>query len=89
MSVDIKKFYLNTPMARYEYMRLKIAELPQDFIDEYKLHDKTKQIVRVLGNPKGHVWVTSSRHPRAKTPRKTTEYERLPSERHLPRLLET
>ena len=41
MSIDIKNFYLNTPMARYEYMRLKIAELPQDFIDEYKLHDKT------------------------------------------------
>ena len=43
MSIDIKKFYLNTPMARYEYMRLKIAELPQDLIDEYKLYDnKTK-----------------------------------------------
>ena len=30
-------------MTRYEYMRLRIAELPQDFIDEYKLHDKTKK----------------------------------------------
>ena len=28
-------------MARYEYMRLKIAELPQDFINDYKLHIKT------------------------------------------------
>ena len=27
-------------MARYEYMRLKIAELPQYFINEYKLQDK-------------------------------------------------
>ena len=41
MSIDIKNFYLNTPMARYKYMRLKIADLPQDFIDEYKLHNKT------------------------------------------------
>ena len=40
MSIDIKDFYLNTPMSRYEYMRLKIAELPQDFIDEYKLQNK-------------------------------------------------
>ena len=40
MSIDIKDFYLNTPMSRYKYMRLKIAELPQDFIDEYKLQDK-------------------------------------------------
>ena len=41
MSIDIKTFYLNTPMARYKYISLKIAELPQDFIDEYKLHNKT------------------------------------------------
>ena len=40
MSIDIKDFYLNTPMSRYKYMRLKIAELPQDFIDEYKLQNK-------------------------------------------------
>ena len=43
MPIDIKNFYLNTPMARYKYMRLKIAELPQDFIYEYMLHDKTKK----------------------------------------------
>ena len=43
MSIDIKNFYLNTPMARYKYMRLKLAEFPQDFIDEYKLHDKTEK----------------------------------------------
>ena len=28
MSIDIKIFYLNTPMARYKYISLKIAELP-------------------------------------------------------------
>ena len=33
MPIDIKDFYLNTPLSRYEYMRLKITELPQDFID--------------------------------------------------------
>ena len=40
MPIDIKNFYLNTPMSRYEYMRLKMAELPQDFINEYRLQDK-------------------------------------------------
>ena len=40
MSIDIKDFYLKTPMSRYEYMRLKILELPQDFIYEYKLQNK-------------------------------------------------
>ena len=37
MSIKIKNFYLYTQMSRYEYMCLKIEELPQDFIDEYKL----------------------------------------------------
>ena len=40
MTIDIKDFYLNTPMKRFEYMRLKMKELPQDFIDEYNLQDK-------------------------------------------------
>ena len=40
MTIDIKDFYLNTPMPRYEYMRLKMADLPQDFIDEYNLQAK-------------------------------------------------
>ena len=43
ISIEIQNLYLNTPMARYEYMRLKIAELPQNFINEYKLHDKATQ----------------------------------------------
>ena len=34
---DIKNFYLGTPMARYEYMRLPIQIIPQEIIDEYSL----------------------------------------------------
>ncbi len=30
MTVDIKNFYLNTPMARYEYVHLKIDDIPQN-----------------------------------------------------------
>ena len=40
MTIDIKDFYLNTPMPRYEYMRLKLEDLPEDFIEEYNLQDK-------------------------------------------------
>ena len=36
-SIDIKDFYLNTPMPRYEYMRLKLRNLPDDVIRHYKL----------------------------------------------------
>ena len=37
---DIKDFYLNTPMARYEYMQLRIADMPEDVIEHYNLCDK-------------------------------------------------
>jgi hypothetical protein len=37
MTMDIKDFYLNTPMTRFEYMRLKILDLPEDVIEHYHL----------------------------------------------------
>ena len=40
MTIDIKYFYLNTAMPRYEYMRLKLGDLPGNFIKEYRLADK-------------------------------------------------
>ena len=40
MTIDIKDFYLNTPMSRYEYMRLKLSDLPEDFVKQYNLNSK-------------------------------------------------
>ena len=40
MTIDIKDFYLMTPMDRYEYFRMKLDLFPQDIIDEYELRDK-------------------------------------------------
>ena len=37
MSIDIKNFYLATPMKRYEYIKLKLNTLPDKIIREYKL----------------------------------------------------
>ncbi|MBM5801495.1 MAG: hypothetical protein FJ077_11840 [Cyanobacteria bacterium K_DeepCast_35m_m2_023] len=34
---DIKDFYLNTPMKRYEYMRIKLTDIPEEIIEHYKL----------------------------------------------------
>ena len=31
MTIDIKDFYLNIPMDRFEYIKLKISDLPEDF----------------------------------------------------------
>ncbi len=37
--VDIKDFYLNTPMKRYEYMHIKITDISLEIIEEYQKHD--------------------------------------------------
>lgn len=43
MSLDIKDFYLNTPMERYEYMRMKIEDIPDDVIEQYNLKEKVSK----------------------------------------------
>jgi hypothetical protein len=35
--LDVKDFCLNTPMKRFEYMRLKLNNIPEEIIIEYKL----------------------------------------------------
>jgi hypothetical protein len=37
--LDVKDFYLNTPMKRFEYMRIKITDIPDKIIAHYKLHE--------------------------------------------------
>ncbi len=40
MTINIKDFYLNTTMSRYEYMHLKLRDLPDDVIQHYGLAKK-------------------------------------------------
>ena len=40
MTVDIEIFYLNTPMERYKYVLLKPTDIPDEIVQQYKLHDK-------------------------------------------------
>ncbi len=37
--VDIKDFYLNTPVTCFEYMRIKISDIPEEIIEEYNLRE--------------------------------------------------
>ena len=37
--MDVKNFYLNTPMKVFEYMYLPISIIPQEIIDKYNLRD--------------------------------------------------
>ena len=36
MTIDIKDFYLNTPLERLEYLRMKLSYFPDDVIEHYK-----------------------------------------------------
>jgi hypothetical protein len=59
MTMDIKDFYLNTPMVRYKYMRIKLADMPADVIEHYNLNE----IATPDGNvycEKGHVRASPS-----------------------------
>ena len=53
MTIDIKNFYLGTPMKRKEYMRIRINDIPQEIIDEYKLSN--------LVTPDGWIYIEISR----------------------------
>ncbi len=39
VTMDLKDFYLNTPMDRPEYLRIKISDIPEDVIHHYNLRD--------------------------------------------------
>ena len=47
MGLDLKDFYLNTPMQRPEYMKMKLAIFPEDVIEEYGFTDKATSDVYV------------------------------------------
>ena len=36
-SIDLKNFYLDTPMPDPGYIHIKISDIPDEFIDKYKL----------------------------------------------------
>eukprot|EP00804_Cyclotella_cryptica_P015404 CCRYP_008022-RA/>CCRYP_008022-RA protein AED:0.38 eAED:0.38 QI:0/-1/0/1/-1/1/1/0/222 len=38
-SFGISNFYLGTPLDRPEYARIKLSDIPDDFVQEYSLHD--------------------------------------------------
>jgi hypothetical protein len=40
MTLNLKDFYLMTPMKRYEYFQIKLELFPQDIIDKYDLTNK-------------------------------------------------
>ena len=39
MTMEIPNFYLMTPLKRPEYVKIKLRDIPEEIIDEYKLRD--------------------------------------------------
>jgi hypothetical protein len=61
MTLDVKNFNLNMPMVRYKYVRIKIKDIPEEIIVEYKLHDKVSSDGHVYVEiQNGDVWFAAS-----------------------------
>lgn len=43
MTMDILNFYLMTPLLRPEYIRIKLSDLLEEIILQYKLRDKVNK----------------------------------------------
>jgi hypothetical protein len=39
-NADISNFYLMTPLKRPEFAKVKLSDIPEEVIEEYKLHEK-------------------------------------------------
>ena len=53
LGLDLKDFYLNTPMDRPEFLRMKIETFPEDVIEHYKLREKA--------DPNGFIFIRVER----------------------------
>jgi len=52
-AADIKDFYLNTPMERYKYMAIPLADIPETIIKQYNLLEKAHNGVVYVEIQKG------------------------------------
>ena len=51
ITYNIRNYYLTTPLDYPEYVKIKLTDIPQDFIDEYNLHDYVKKGWVYIQNP--------------------------------------
>ena len=53
MTIDISNFYLNSLLPRPEFVNIKINDIPQEIIKEYKLRDKV--------TPQGYIYIMATK----------------------------
>ena len=61
VSLNIKKFYLSTPLNCFEYLRLKLDHFPEDDIEPYKLKKKATHDGYIYRVNKSRVCLTPGR----------------------------
>ena len=61
VSFDLKNFYLQTPMDRSKYVRIKFSDIPLEFIEEYDLSEASKNGWIYFLNPPRLLWLTTIR----------------------------
>jgi hypothetical protein len=49
MTMDISIFYLNSPLPRPEFIKIKLSNIPEEIINEYNLREKA--------TPSGSVYI--------------------------------
>ena len=53
MTINIPNFYLNSPLPRPEFVKIKINDIPEEIIKEYKLRYKV--------TPQGYVYIMATK----------------------------
>jgi hypothetical protein len=88
MTIDIKDFYLMTPMDQYKYFCMKLELFPPNIIDEYGLRDKVDADGNVFCKVQ-HGMYGHSRHHSARPPHQATQQSRVSTEQDHARVLAT
>ncbi len=62
MTMDISNFYLNSPLPRPEFIRIKLSDTPEEIIIEYMLREKSHlQLINLHYGNKGNVRTPTGR----------------------------
>jgi hypothetical protein len=80
MTMDISNFYLMTPLHRPEFIHVKLSNIPNKVIEDYKLREKSHQKWQHLHQSQARtVRPTAIRIIGKQTPQKMIEQTRLPT----------
>ncbi len=77
MTMDIANFYLMTPLKRPEYVKIKLRDIPEEIIIEYKLRDLATPDGNIHQSNQRNVQTALRRPPFQRTTGKASEQTRI------------